>query len=223
MPQHIALPIGAGDLSEWTVTGAATAHEATADELNSTYLQTVLAGKRVRVAFGPLPVDAATVSRVSLVFLAAGDSVGTLRPVTRLGGVDDTSASPVMPPEGGFSAYVHSFDLAPDGGAWTVAKRNALQAGVDSVLAVADPGIPLFADTFRLATDYETATSSEAPPEPVASVRFPDTRAVDVPLPGSAQVAFPDPAEAPVAFPGDAEVTFPDPATAEIPVTPKSG
>ncbi len=188
MPQHIARPTGPGDFSGWTPHGAATAWQAWANDLQSSFVLTDLAAQRVRVTFENLPADAATVSRVSLVYLAAGDDVGSLRPVLRLSGTDDASADPIVPPTGGYLPSLASFDLAPGSVAWTVARRNALQGGADSVLAPIDPANALNLDSLRLVTDYESATVTVEDEQAARLVRIVGSARV-VPVSGGAQVA----------------------------------
>lgn len=164
MPQHIAKPTGAGDFSQATAVGAATIWQAWADELQSTYAIQDASDKRVRVGFESLPADAATVSRVTVLGLCAGDGAGLLKLVQRLAGTDDLSAGSFAPLEGGYQLFSASFDTAPGGLPWTVARRNALQAGFDTITS-ADSGSPFNVDSVRLATEYATAVADDPDPE----------------------------------------------------------
>lgn len=216
MPQHIALPTGPGDFSAWDPHGAATIWQAWANALQSSWAQTGVLGGKARVAFEPLPADAATVSRVSIVLLAAGDDHGMMRAVPRLAGADDVSAAAVTPPEGGYLIFIASFDTAPGGLPWTVARRNALQAGVDCVLAPDDLFSPLNVDSVRLATDYEPAVPLAAPPGDPAELTFPSTVAQRLTFSGSPELSFPSLGPQDLTLPGTAQLSFPSRSAAEL-------
>lgn len=207
--QHVALPTGPGSFSEWTPVGAATAWEAWANDLQSSWALTTGAAQRALVTFEPLPGDAVTVSRVTLLGLWAGDDAGSLRPVLRLAGVNDATAPPTVPFSGGYQPFQQSYALAPDGGAWTVAKRNALEAGLFSVLA---PLTELLADSLRLATDYEVASPSPDPPGPVAEVRMPDAVTFQASFGETSPVRMPDTAAAAIDLPDSnpVDIRLPD-------------
>lgn len=168
MPQHIAKPTAPGSFSEWTPVGAATIWQAWANELQDSYVITLLGNSRALVPFEALPAEAVSVSRVSLVALVAGDGVATVRLVLRLAGTDSLGAI-LTPPEGGYTNARDDFAQAPGALAWTVARRNAIEGGAYSLTAPL--GSPLNVDSLRLVTDYETATATQATEAAASPVR----------------------------------------------------
>lgn len=215
MPVAILFPSAAGDLSEWTVS-AGTDYAALA--AGGAYVHSATPGQRVRVALDDLPAPAVTVNSVMQFASLGADSGGdgsTVSLVVRLAGTDSTGAI-LTPPEGGLSECSRTLALAPDGLAWTVAKVNALQAGLDLVSAI-PPGI--LCDALWLAVDYAEATTT-TPPEPWAEVEFPDTLVSEVNFGDDPEIEFPDTTASDVDFGDTPEIEFPDTTSGEIEIAP---
>lgn len=214
MPQVILSPSGAGDSSGWTAHGAATLWQALADALASSYAHGEGAGTGFRVVCDALPAEAATVSRVTVVAAIAGDDLARCQHSIRLAGVE-SHGTPVVPPDGGTVLFSASFDTAPGGLPWTVARVNALQPGLDQLDdAISANGMT--AESMSLAVDYEPAITT-VPPGPIETITFPASH--------TATDAFPDASGVSVAAPDDSmlNIVFPDsnPVDSAMPVTVK--
>jgi len=93
MPQAILYPAGPGDLTEWTPNGAATNWQAAKGVAGASYVATNLHGSATAMHSDQLPVDAATVSAVVLLWDAAGTTSGAWTFASRLFGVEITGAT----------------------------------------------------------------------------------------------------------------------------------
>src|SRR5690349_9298014 len=110
MPQAISLPAGPDLGGDFTAVGAASYAAALGDESASTYLLGQGPGYLAGVAFDPLPGDAATVSRVSLVF-QVGQQSSAIDCTALLQGLAGFDAGfTITPPEGGSETFTVSWD-----------------------------------------------------------------------------------------------------------------
>lgn len=216
MPVAILFPSGAGSLSEWNVSSGT---DFAALAVGGAFLLSSTPGARVRVAMENLPGTATGINSVMQFGLLGADSGGdgsTVRLAVTLAGTDSLGAI-LTPPEGAYSEHSRSLALAPDGGAWSVAKVNALEAGADLVAATAN----MLFDAVWLAVDYAEA-ASDTPPEPWAEVEFPDTEAPEVNFGDTPEVEFPDTTAPDVDFGDDPEIEFPDTTSSPVEITPES-
>lgn len=217
MPVAILYPSGAGTYAEWTPSAGALADALASSGGADARTQTQ--GARVRLAMDNLPGSAATVASVmSFALMGSEEDDHEARHVLRLAASESLGA-PFTPLSGGYSPFSASFPLAPDGAAWTVAKVNAIEWGLDAVTIAS--GF-ILADQGWLAVDYAESVTV-APPDPAAEVAFPATTVPEIAFPHSAVCSFPDPADAEIPFPGPCVVRFPDTQAQAIDVTPKSG
>ncbi len=217
MPVAILYPSGAGTFAEWTPS-AGTLAAALASNLGA-FAFANAAGQRVRLAMDNLPGAAVSVTSVmSFAMVGVDEDGSTARHALRLGASESLGA-PFTPLSGGYDAHSLTAALAPDGLAWTVAKVNAVEWGLDAVVL---PSGAIYADQGWLAVDYAEAVTS-VPPEPVVDVVFPERIDVAQTFPRSCICAFPDPADASLAFPKSAVAPFPPTQPTEIALTPESG
>lgn len=220
MPIDVARPSGAGAFTEWTsrnVSGAPVAnHAAVSSGSSNQFVEALSAGLRDRYQVPPLPGTATGVGLVTIYALVAGDDVGTVRMALRLGGVE-SYGSAVVPPTGGFQLVFFEFPLAPGGLAWTVARRNAIEFGPDSVMAPDDAGNPLTLDEGWIQTSY---TDPDAEPSVLERVGIPSPAGGRIPITAPARrvtIASPAGARMTITAPVS-RVTIPVPAGGRIPI-----
>lgn len=180
MPIHTARPSGPGDLTEWdsvNVSGPALANwQAVAALSSNQFVIAPASGRRDRYVVPNLPASAVGVSLVTVYVLLAGDDVGEVRLALRLAGVESYGTA-VVPPNGGYALYFFEFPLAPGGLAWTVARRNAIQFGPDSVSVGAGDAPNL--DEAWIETSYV---------DPVATALITDRQTIASPGAGRASI-----------------------------------
>lgn len=223
MPIHTARPSGPGDLTEWdsvNVSGAALPNWQAVSALSpNQFVIASAAGLRDRYVVPNLPAAAVGVSLVTVYALLAGDDASEVRFALRLAGVESYGAA-VVPPGGGYALYFFEFPLAPGGLAWTVARRNAIQFGPESVTAEA--GGPPNLDEAWIETSYvdPVATALITDRQTIASpgagrATIPcDARRISLPAPGGGRVALTCPQKR-------VDVIAPRGGRATIPIAPE--
>lgn len=192
MPVAILKPNGAGSVSQWSVTGAATVWQALADESTATYASTIVAGNRFRVTMEDLPADAMTVTAVTLYSSLGQTGTATCKLALTLSGTDSLSGV-LTPPDGASTVLSASYALAPGALSWTAARVAAVEAGVDSLAAAS---VSMLAESMWLEVTYTTSTPD--PPGPTRSMRLPDTTTATPSLGEVASVSMPGTATASV-------------------------
>lgn len=127
-------PDGAGSSTQWTANGAATNHEAvdeSSPDDDSSYVASATAGDVDLYTFDD--VEDGVLFATQSCILARKDDVGAveIREKMRQDAVNYDGSTVNLGDN--YLYYLHQRDTAPDGTAWTVAKFNAIEAGLERV------------------------------------------------------------------------------------------